>query len=307
MHRLSLAVDAGGSRTTYVLAEGERVLARSESGSIKRMRVPVETASAHLAEGLDALESLSGQSLSSVERTCVGTSGESVPLVSEWISQAIAARVGGKLRITSDVEIALDAAFHGGPGVLALAGTGSNVAARASNGQLTTVGGWGPVLGDAGAGYTIGRQAMRRAFRSVDRGDNPPLLDRIHALWGTSTIAEIVAHVYEADGDTDTPDLAALTPLVAECAAEGDADCATVLRKSGERLAETVLFAIARLQTMGETDLPAIACAGSVMEHVHAMRQAMADELRHVHPRIVILPGVVDPVMGALWQARALL
>jgi N-acetylglucosamine kinase-like BadF-type ATPase len=303
MQPLYLAVDAGGSRTTYVLACGERVLARSESGSIKRIRVSAEVAERHLSEGLSALTRVSGVPLSDVVRTCVGTAGESIPLVADWIRAAFAEHVGGSLLITSDVGIALDAAFFGGAGVLALAGTGSNVAARTPDGRVTTVGGWGPVLGDPGAGYTIGRQGLRAAFRAVDRGEAPPLLDRLHALWGTTTPVEIMSYVYSAAA----PDLATLAPLVAACALDGDEDCAAVLRQNGEDLAQTVLLAIARLQAMGENDLPTVACAGSILGHVPSVREAMTAALQRVHPQVVVLPGVVDPVMGALWQARTLL
>jgi glucosamine kinase len=294
---LYLAVDAGGSRTTFVLADGERVLARSEAGSIKRMRVPAEVATQHLADGLNALETQTGVALAAVTATCVGTSGASVPLVADWITQEFGSRVGGKLLLTIDVEIALDAAFQGGAGVLALAGTGSNVAARTSDGALNTAGGWGPILGDYGSGYNIGRQALRVAFRAVDRGETPTLLQHVNALWGTSSPTDILSYIYSPA----EPDLAALTPLVAACAAEGDLDCASVLLKNGERLAETVLHAIAR---MGEATVPQVACAGSVLEHVGYMREAMTSALRRTHPDIVVLPGVVDPVMGALWQAR---
>jgi N-acetylglucosamine kinase-like BadF-type ATPase len=303
MQPLYLAVDAGGSRTTYVLARGERVLARSESGSIKRIRVSAEVAERHLSEGLSALVRLSGILLSDVARTCVGTAGESIPLVADWIGSAFAEHVGGSLLMTSDVAIALDAAFFGGAGVLVLAGTGSNVAARTSGGRVTTVGGWGPVLGDPGAGYTIGRQGLRAAFRAVDRGEAPLLLDRLHALWGTTTPVEVMSYVYSSAA----PDLATLAPLVAACALDGDADCAMVLRRNGEDLAQTVLLAIARLQAMGESDLPMVACAGSILGHVPAVREAMTTALQQVHSQIVVLSGVVDPVMGALWQARTLL
>ena len=36
---LYLGVDAGGTTTTYVLADAQNELARAEGGSIKRMRV----------------------------------------------------------------------------------------------------------------------------------------------------------------------------------------------------------------------------------------------------------------------------
>ena len=65
--------------------------------------------------------------MASVTRTCIGTAGENVPLVKDWLRESITARVGGELLILGDVEIALDAAFPGRAGVLVLAGTGSNV------------------------------------------------------------------------------------------------------------------------------------------------------------------------------------
>src|ERR1022692_2933365 len=53
----------------------------------------------------------------------IGTAGNTVPLVTDWLRDSFAARVSGELILLGDVEIALDAAFHGGPGVFVLAGT----------------------------------------------------------------------------------------------------------------------------------------------------------------------------------------
>jgi glucosamine kinase len=74
------------------------------------------------------LTKASGVPMSAVLRTCIGTAGETVPLVADWLRHTVAERVGGGLLLLGDVEIALDAAFRGGPGVLILAGTGSNAA-----------------------------------------------------------------------------------------------------------------------------------------------------------------------------------
>src|SRR6185312_2101972 len=116
--KLFLAVDAGGTKTDYLLADETRELARVRGGTIKRMRADAETAAANIDAALAELAAKSGISMSAVSRTCVGTAGDSVPLVVDWLREAIGARVGGELLLLGDVEIALDAAFPGASGVL---------------------------------------------------------------------------------------------------------------------------------------------------------------------------------------------
>ena len=144
--------------TDYVLADETRELARVRTGTIKRMRTDADTAAQNLDSALRQLTALSGVSMHSIARTCVGTAGESVPLVADWLRGAIMSRVSGELLLLGDVEIALDAAFLGEAGVLVLAGTGSNVAGRLSGGALISAGGWGPVLADQGSGHRIGME-----------------------------------------------------------------------------------------------------------------------------------------------------
>ena len=163
-----LAIDAGGTKTDYVLANDSEVLARVRTGTIKRMRTDAATAGANLDQALKELTAATGVAMGEIQTTCVGTAGETVPLVADWLREAFAARVGGELLLLGDVEIALDAAFFGKPGVLIMAGTGSNVAGRAHTGALTTVGGWGPALADQGSGHRIGLMALRGAFRAID-------------------------------------------------------------------------------------------------------------------------------------------
>src|SRR5260370_5363162 len=139
-----LALDAGGTKTDYLLADERGELARVRTGTIKRMRTDSDTAARNLDSALAQITSQSGVSMRSITRTCVGTAGESVPLVVEWLRHALTSRISGELLLLGDVEIALDAAFPGQPGVLVLAGTGSNVACRMCDGTLTTAGGWGP-------------------------------------------------------------------------------------------------------------------------------------------------------------------
>ena len=117
---LYLAVDAGGTKTRCLLADASRVLARASTGTVKLMRVSEAEADARLRAVLDEAASAAGVSLADVTRTCFGLAGLSSPAVRAWVTRAVSASVGGSILLCGDEEIALDAAFAGGPGILVI-------------------------------------------------------------------------------------------------------------------------------------------------------------------------------------------
>jgi glucosamine kinase len=303
-----LAVDAGGTKTDYLLADETRELARARSGTIKLLRTNAAEAAANLDAALATLVAQSGVSLQAVTHTCIGTAGESVPIVREWLTQAFHSRVAGLLTLVSDVEIALDAAFHGGPGVLALAGTGSNVAGRMANGRLTSAGGWGPILAEQGSGYQIGRRGLRAAFLARDEQRPTLLIDAVLAFWNLASIDHLIEHANQSP----TPDLSALTEVVVRCAAQGDAVAARVLEREGQDLAYLVRLVIRRIlndaadpYSATQTTPLALAFAGSILQNVLPVRNALIHAVHQEFPSIRPLEGVIDPIQGALWRARS--
>ncbi len=293
---LYLAIDAGGTKTDYVLADDTTVLARTRSGTIKRLRTSAETATDNLNTALAALTQQSGTSLQHVARTVIGTAGESVPLVADFLRQQFAARVSGSLLLVGDVEIALDAAFHGGPGVLALAGTGSNVAGRDSTGKLYNRGGWGPALADQGSGYRIGHTALRAVFLAIDERRDSTLQQAILDHWQLPSLAALIEH----SNSTPAPDFSRLVHIVLQVAEAGDPLAQEILARQGEELAYLVRLL---LRAMPATT-PQLACAGSILEHVAPVRKALLQAVQSEFPAVTMLPGVVDPIEGALWRAR---
>jgi N-acetylglucosamine kinase-like BadF-type ATPase len=296
-----LALDAGGTKTDYVLADESRELARARSGTIKLMRTDASTAQMNLTGALQELTRTSGVSLQSITRTCIGTAGETVPLVTDWLRQAFHSTVGGDLILLGDVEIALDAAFRGGPGVLVLAGTGSNVAGRASDGHLLHAGGWGPALADQGSGHRIGHQALRAAFLAIDEERPTSLIESILNYWKLNSIPELV----EFANRTPSPDVSRLTEIVLDCAMKGDAVAKQVLDTEGKELAHLAELVIHRIQRNDSSLLPNVAFAGSIMEKVLPVRESLSSTLCTEFPGIQLHPGIVDPLHGALWRARS--
>ncbi|MDE1161975.1 MAG: BadF/BadG/BcrA/BcrD ATPase family protein [Acidobacteriaceae bacterium] len=299
-----LAVDVGGTKTDYLLADSNKPLATSRSGSLKRLRVSEETATQNLLEGLRSLEEQSGINLREVAATCVGSSGSSVPLVYDWLMKAFPQHVGGQLLVVEDVSIALDAAFFGGPGVLVLAGTGSNVAGRDSSGNISTAGGWGPVLADWGSGHRLGQTALEECFRDLDEGYVSLMLNEIQSFWGLSRLEELVEFANAQPG----PDLSQLSTIVARCHHAGDRTAQRVIEKEASALAQTANIVLGRLSKAmrHETWVPQIAFAGSVMGQFQAMQDAVMQYIHQIHPEAIAIPEAVSPAEGALWRARKL-
>jgi glucosamine kinase len=297
-----LALDAGGTKTDYVLADETRELARVRTGTIKRMRTDAETAALNLDSGLRQLTALSGVAMQSITRTCIGTAGERVPLVADWLRSAMTSRVSGELLLLGDVEIALDAAFQEEVGVLVLAGTGSNVAGRLSHGELISAGGWGPALADQGSGQRIGLEGLRAAFLAIDEGRSTRLLEDVMDFWQLKTVDLLV----EFANSIPSPDFSTLTELVVRAAELGDEVAAEVLSREGESLAYLVQLVMRRLQHMAGNHqwVPPIAFAGSVMEKVPRVRKALIAAVEREFGQVRALATTVDPVAGALWRAR---
>ena len=300
---LFLAIDAGGTKTRALLADETKVLARATTGSIKLMRVGEPEATARLKALLTEVSTAVSIDLRKVTRTCIGLAGLSIEAVRVWAEREIRGTVGGDLLLAGDEEIALDGAFHDGPGILIIAGTGSNVIGRAADGAMYSAGGWGPALGDEGSGYWIGQEALRTAFWGKDRNIATTMLPEIAELWKTKSIGEIVEKANARPG----PDLPALAPIVARCAEAGDELANAVLERAGVELAEQVaLVALKMKETGGRKRKIEAAYTGSVLEHITQVRTAMIAALKTSSPHIKVREGAVDALEGALWKARNL-
>ena len=297
-----LGIDAGGTKTTCVLGDTTSVLSHATAGSIKVMRVSDEEADANLALLLQDASSQAGVPLDKIDCTCIGLAGITVARVEHWTRSALQARLSGKILLCGDEEIALDGAFSGEPGVLVMAGTGSNVIGRTIAGDVFHIGGWGPVLSDEGSGYRIGLQAVRAVLHAWDSNTDTQLLAAILKAWQITTIQELVDLGNRMPG----PDFSLLAPIVTQCAEQGDAIARSVLQAAGSELGKFVADALQRVQgasPSAEATLK-LAFTGSVLSKIQPVRDALIATVQSVLMNVEIHEEPVDAAMGALWRAR---
>ena len=296
-----VGLDSGGTKTECWLGDETRILGKAKTTTVKLTRVSQEVATARLHELLAEVSERSRVSLSKVSRTCVGVAGFSIAEVREWAHRVVSERVSGDVVVCGDEEIALDAAFRGGAGILVIGGTGSGVIGRCADGTRFKAGGWGPGIGDEGSGFWIGREAVRRGFHALDRDQPTTLLEAIRTAWGVEDLGEIVAFANAQPG----PDLSALTPVVVRCADEGDSVAAAILKDAGVELARQVAVVWGKMQAHGETSVD-VAYTGSVVEKIAAARDSMRTHIATDCRGLTVVDGAVNAMDGAMWRARQL-
>jgi N-acetylglucosamine kinase-like BadF-type ATPase len=127
------------------------------------------------------------------------------------------------------------------------------------------------------------------------------LLGEIERAWGLGSVGDLVALANIRVGSEGVvADFAALAPVVAKCAEEGDALARSVLELAGVELAELVRVVFQKL-AVAEIE---VAYSGSVLERIAMVREAMVGRLRFSVPGATVREGSVDPLEGALWRAR---
>ncbi len=298
---LVLGIDGGGTRTRASIVEGERLLAFAESGSIKRLRVGAQVAEENLRVLLKEVYVQAG--IGSVQAACCGVASAAMPGIPEWITAVFADFAVARSEVVGDEVIALDAAFKGGPGILQIAGTGSNTIGRAADGSRESAGGWSSRLGDEGSGYWIGVHAVRRALHAYDREEPTQVLQRVGEIWGTPTIDELIN---VGDG-TPGPDFAALAPAINELAEAGDAVAIGVLNQAAIDLVNFVLLVRSKLRRKHNIagEVP-VAWTGGVIEKMARVRDAFFSGLKAAAPEMPVGPEAVVSLEGALWRAKRL-
>ena len=297
-----LALDAGGTSTRCWVADEERVLARETGPTVKLMHAGEELATERLEELVRRALGAAGVKGEEVTRAVMGLAGISSSRVRTWAERVCASLFGGELLLRGDEAIALDAAFQDGPGILIIAGTGSIAVGRCADGAMVTAGGWGPVIGDEGAGYWIGLEAIRTGLRAQDRGVDTGLLREIERFWNVPDLGALVAHANERS----RPDFADLTEVVTRCAEAGDGLALSVLERAGEELAGLVSLVASKMSARGcvASDAAHVAFTGSVLGKIRPVRQAFTEVLAGRLPQAAVATEPVDPMEGALWRAR---
>ncbi len=327
-----LGIDGGGTKTTCAVGDESRLLSLATAGPSNIVRVGEAQARESLHQSVRQACAAAGIAPGEVAHTCIGGSGAARPELAGTVRRILAEILPTPIDVVGDMQIALEAAFDDGPGVVVIAGTGSIAYGRDRDGNTARAGGWGFAIGDEGSAHWIGRRAVNAVLRHADLSgagsearaafEKSPYVAALFKAWGVGSLADLA----RAANSIPPSDFAALFPAVAA----GDDELATrILASAGRELAQLATVVIRRLFVGDERDsVPAaamrtpmipvatipvatipvaaipVAMAGGVFRHAPAVREIFYNDLRGLDARVAVKADVVEPVEGALKMAR---
>jgi glucosamine kinase len=293
--RYLLGIDGGATKTLAAVLDLEaRTVSLGRAGPSNEDAVgPKAAVEALLHAAGEALEGagIAEAQLGAVVAAVAGTDTASVAghvrkVRPEWI-------------VVNDVVGAWATATGGGPGVGAIAGTGSNVFGVGHDGRSWRTGGWGHLLGDEGSGYWLGVESLRAALRDRD-GSGPETALAVAAceFFGRDTVEAVASLVYSKP--LTKGEIAAFGIPAAEVAELGDPVALELFERGATLLGGQIATVVARTGLEGVFPIGLIGSAYKAGEiYLAPLRRRVARDAPQAQMSLVEIP----PVGGSLLLA----
>ena len=297
MSTIHAGIDAGGTRTTAIVARDGEPIGRAEGpGSAVRPGRELQSATT-MSEVLR--QALGASGLRRCEVLVVGAAGAGREAEREELRQALRSEgFADRVVITADIEIALAAGFREGPGIVLTAGTGSIAVARDPHGRLHRSGGYGWQMGDEGSGYAIGRSALGAVSRAADgRSPRTELTTALLAATRSDNFDALVRWAARAS----VAEVAGLAPAVFDAAARSDTVAQGILDYAARELAGLVLHLLPHFGA-DERSAVGVAFNGGLLRPTSAVLAQVIHRLSD-EPRLRISRDPIEPALGAVWLA----
>jgi glucosamine kinase len=293
-----LGIDAGGTRTTVLLARDTTILARVSGGpGAVRPGRALATAARIAAT---ARHALTEGGVLAADVLVIGAAGAGRdPERSELRDGLRHERLAERVMVLGDLEIALEAAFGSGPGIVLISGTGSVAVGRTADGRIHRRGGYGWQIGDEGGGFAISRAALGAVARAHDgRSPETGLGKALLAAAPVKEFDPLIRWTVSADPS----EIAALAPVVFQVAAQGDPVAQQIVNAAAEDLAQ---LASSLLGVFGPKKQVPLALSGGNLAANRGLRGPLLEQLKK-QTRFVVRQEEIVPAEGALGIARRL-
>jgi len=237
-----LGVDGGGTKTAFALIDRQgQVLARNEQSSAYYLEVGMEGAADVLARGCAALFAAAGVTANDIAFAFFGLPayGEDRAVQPQLDALPRAVLGHGRYLCDNDMVCSWAGSLACADGISVIAGTGSMAYGRIG-GQGARAGGWGELFSDEGSAYWIARAGLALFSRMSDgRAPRGPLHGLLRTRLALQHDLDLCQVVYgELKGERSK--VAALSRLVSEAAALGDAQAAAILESAALEVAALV-------------------------------------------------------------------
>ncbi len=296
-----LGIDAGGTKTIALLADADgRILSEGRAGAANLQTEGELEVEKILHTVIDRATDGREVTLAAV---CLGMAGVDRDDDGR-IMRDMMRRMGYRSNtlIVNDALIALVAGAGANRGVVIIAGTGSIVYGVSHHGIAARAGGWGPILGDEGSGYWVGRRALAAVMRDADcRGPRTVLTPLVLAHFGLPNPQALVPEIYHQPQGRRA--IASLAAVVDQARAEGDLVAKEIMSRAADELALAAGSVIRRLEMRGE-QFP-ILLAGGMLRESEWLSAEVRSRMAEVAPRSTVSLLTEEPAIGAVRLAIA--
>jgi glucosamine kinase len=292
MSKVLIGADVGGTKTAVAVSRDGKIVGRADGPGAAVRPGRALASSSTIAEVVRQALSAAGLLLGDV--LVVGAAGVGREPEREELRKALRGEnVASSVVVTTDIEIALTAAFADGPGIVVSAGTGSVAVGRDRTGKRQRIGGYGWQMGDEGSGYAIGRASLGAVSRAVDgRSPKTALSDRLLKATRSDDYDDLVRWAAGAS----PAEVAALAPHVLAVAAAGDPLAQGIADYAARELSQ---LAICLVPKMDITPPIPVAVTGGLLGADQPLRKTLLAKLAE-EPLFQPTDTPVDAVAGAL-------
>lgn len=296
-----LGFNAGGTKTDCSLVDSAgHLLAESTGGPANPLRIGFAKACAALGESAKQALAEAHHDAGDVRAVCAGIAGAGRPRVARRIAAYLArAFPQSAVRVTTDIEIALEAAIGQGQGIVVVAGTGSAVCGRNSAGKIARAGGWGPWIGDEGSAYDIGRRAVEASLCARDHLGPATMLGEKILLSAEVRDWDVLIERVAKRPDNVFPKL---FPVVLEAAEAGDDVAREILAGARKSLVQMARSVVDTLGLTGQSFT--LAKSGGMFGRSAQFDADLDQELAAAAPGARIAPLQIPPARAAAELAR---
>lgn len=301
-----IGVDGGASKTTIVLIDrDENVLGEVTFGPTNHRLVGARRAAWLILQGVRRTLRRARRTDQDVFGICLGLAGmnnHSDQLTVRRNIRAVFPRIWRRrFIVVSDVHIGYAAGTTENAGVVVVAGTGSNVFARARDGQEFLAGGYGFLL-SRGSGHAIAREALLAAARAAEEhGPETKLTGMILRQRRAQTVREALGHYTRPS--TPVAEVAQLSLFVDRAARRGDRVARRILRSAADDLA-TMTAAMIQCARLRRRLFPLVLVGSVFYSHSYTTRFMRRIRASAPHVRFIELkhPSALGAAQLAMRQ-----
>lgn len=293
-----LGIDGGGTKTTAAVSDEKgNILLKKVGKTINFYSVGMENARENLLSVIEDIYKETGEI--TFESVFVGCSALDREADAETLKSLCGEIKAKKIKMDSDLYVALKSVENAHCPCVAICGTGSMAIGEDKDGNVRFKGGWGHIIGDEGSGHAIAVNALKCCCIFCDSGEESPLLEGAKEYFGVSDFREAIDKIYSPDTTKDV--LAGFASKVQKIAEEGDVFAESIVVNEAHNFARTVFTLLGEIEQCN-----VLALYGGVFQYNELFRETFKEDISEIYPELEVRLLTIPPEEGALKIAREL-